>query len=271
MPRGANAGQLYAAVYLPGIARNRNWQGALSRRGEDYYDDNPSLDQRPKDGVIDFNDLARVISERRVELGLGPSPSLTSNISAQGFASPVRGALAMTDTFGSRGGEHLGLDIDGETGDPIMAVLGGRVERAGDSGGNAGIRVNIKHDNGMETRYMHLSRADVAVGQRVTIGQQIGLMGSTGRSTGSHLHLELFVGGRRVNPEPYIRGARSLAAMTPSSTPRTPTAEDNVRLAQTLFQPVGEWGTPLKQQPDYTQSQYAHLFTSDYWQVQRLR
>ena len=202
LPRNANAGQLYAAVYLPGIAKNQGFQGILSRAGEEYYESNPSLDNN-NDNVIDYNDLARVISERRIELGLGQSPSLSGGGL---LSSPVSGALSLTDRYGDRGGTHLGLDIDGETGDPIMAVLGGTVVAAGDSGGNAGIRVNIRHDNGMESRYFHLSRVNVSEGQRVTRGQLIGEMGSTGRSSGSHLHLELFVNGRRVNPEIYLRG-----------------------------------------------------------------
>jgi murein DD-endopeptidase MepM/ murein hydrolase activator NlpD len=202
LPRNANAGQLYAAVYLPGIAKNQGFQGILSRAGEDYYESNPSLDNN-NDNVIDYNDLARVISERRVEMGLGPSPSLSGGGL---LSSPVSSALSLTDRYGDRGGAHLGLDIDGETGDPIMAVLGGTVVAAGDSGGDAGTRVNIRHDNGMESRYFHLSRVNVSEGQRVTRGQLIGEMGSTGRSSGSHLHLELFVNGRRVNPEIYLRG-----------------------------------------------------------------
>lgn len=228
LPRNANAGQLYAAVYLPGTAKNQGFQGVLSRQGEKYYSSNPSLDAPPKDGVIDFNDLAKVVSARRVELGLGPSPSLSST---DGFASPVRGATAITDRYGTRDGRHKGLDIGGDIGDPIMAVLGGRVVKAGPSGGDAGIRVNIKHDNGMETRYMHLSEVNVSEGQTVAPGQLIGSMGSTGKSTGPHLHLELLIDGRQVDPEPYIRGPQATPEQrTPKSLP--PGYRESVRTAR---------------------------------------
>lgn len=91
------------------------------------------------------------------------------------------------------GGFHNGIDLDGETGDPIYAVRGGTVAGTGNLGKYSyGKWITIKHDNGLTTLYGHLSAISVSAGQKVTSGQVIGYMGSTGYSTGSHLHFTAF-------------------------------------------------------------------------------
>jgi murein DD-endopeptidase MepM/ murein hydrolase activator NlpD len=97
---------------------------------------------------------------------------------------------------------HTGLDIDGEFGDPIYAASGGRVVSAG-WGGAYGIQIVIDHGGGVQTRYAHLQKLYVSAGQTVSRGQTIGQEGSTGNSSGSHLHYEVIVGGRTVNPFSY--------------------------------------------------------------------
>ncbi len=97
---------------------------------------------------------------------------------------------------------HTGLDIDGEFGDPIYAASSGRVVSAG-WGGAYGIQVIIDHGGGVQTRYAHLQKLYVGSGQSVSRGQTIGQEGSTGNSSGSHLHYEVIVGGRTVNPFGY--------------------------------------------------------------------
>ncbi|MEL7199404.1 MAG: M23 family metallopeptidase [Pseudomonadota bacterium] len=94
---------------------------------------------------------------------------------------------------------HAGQDYRARTGTPIVAVTDGRVTGAGRMGG-CGIAVRLNHGGGLETRYCHMSRMAVSRGQQVRRGQVIGYVGSTGLSTGPHLHYELYRNGRAVNP-----------------------------------------------------------------------
>ena len=106
--------------------------------------------------------------------------------------------------FGGRNYEfHAGLDIDGERGDEVLAPAMGTVTEAGWKGGY-GQMIEIDHGNGLKTRYGHLSKVDVEVGQPITRGQHIGLIGSTGRSTGPHLHFELRIGEKPINPRRFL-------------------------------------------------------------------
>jgi murein DD-endopeptidase MepM/ murein hydrolase activator NlpD len=98
---------------------------------------------------------------------------------------------------------HEGLDIAGSTGDPIWAAAGGTVTAAGDGGG-MGNYVTISHGNGVSTVYMHCSALYVSAGQYVSQGETIAAMGSTGISTGPHLHFSVVVGGTYVDPLGYI-------------------------------------------------------------------
>ncbi len=103
---------------------------------------------------------------------------------------------------------HQGLDIAAREGTPVVAALAGTVERAG-SAGTYGNLVVLRHDDGSETRYAHLSAISVRVGERVGAGAPIGAVGSTGRSTGPHLHFEVRRDGRPVDPWVLIEGTDS--------------------------------------------------------------
>ena len=116
---------------------------------------------------------------------------------------PFRGAAAM----------HAGIDLAGPNGTPIYATADGIVREAGWNSGGYGRLIKIDHGRGIETRYAHLSAMTVAAGQKVTRGQLIGRMGSTGRSTGSHLHYEVRIDGRAVNPIPFMKSTDYLLAM----------------------------------------------------------
>jgi len=106
--------------------------------------------------------------------------------------------------FGGRTYEfHAGMDIDGDRGDAVSATANGTVLKAGWQGGY-GNMVEIDHGNGLTTRYGHLSRVDVQVGESVIRGQLIGAVGSTGRSTGPHLHYEVRINERAVNPRFFL-------------------------------------------------------------------
>jgi len=103
------------------------------------------------------------------------------------------------------GWKHIGLDIDGDYSSPIYAAADGVVEKAEWSNAGYGLMILIKHGDGLETRYGHSSKLFVKKGDVVKRGQVISMMGTTGRSTGTHLHFEVIVNGKRVNPLGYIR------------------------------------------------------------------
>lgn len=107
------------------------------------------------------------------------------------------------DPFKSKPAFHSGIDFEAKRGQPVFATADGIVEKAGwyYSYGNT---VIIKHENEFETLYGHLTRVDVEEGQRVKSGDLIGNAGSTGRSTGTHLHYEIIKSGKRLNPSKYI-------------------------------------------------------------------
>lgn len=132
------------------------------------------------------------------------------------FATPVRNAFRFTSGFGFRrdpktGGRrmHKGVDFAAKLGTPLFATADGVVTHAGWSSGY-GRLVKIQHEFGIETRYAHLSKLNVKVGQRVSRGDNIGAMGASGRVTGVHLHYEVRVGGKAVNPMIYIKAANDV-------------------------------------------------------------
>lgn len=106
--------------------------------------------------------------------------------------------------FGGRTYEfHAGMDIDGERGDHVVAPANGVVTEAGWKGGY-GNMIEIDHGNGLKTRYGHLSRIEVEVGDSLQRGQLMAYVGSTGRSTGPHLHYELRLNDRPINPRRFL-------------------------------------------------------------------
>lgn len=110
------------------------------------------------------------------------------------------------DPFTGVAAMHSGLDFRGPTGAPIYAAANGRVSFVGSKSGYGNV-VEISHGNGMITRYAHMSRFQSRVGQEVAAGDVIGAIGSTGRSTGPHLHFEVRVNDRAVNPRPFLEAA----------------------------------------------------------------
>ena len=122
------------------------------------------------------------------------------------FEEPVRG-FAINSRFGMRrlGGEpgarmHKGVDIAAPQGTTVYSAAEGEIVRIGHQPEGYGNFIEMRHPNGMTTMYAHLSRIDVASGDRVLAGERIGLVGSTGYSTGPHLHFEVRRGGDQVNP-----------------------------------------------------------------------
>ena len=132
------------------------------------------------------------------------------------FRQPLPGELTFTSSFGARLDPftrgyalHTGVDMRAETGAPVQATAAGRVTAAEQAGGY-GNMVEVDHGRGLVTRYAHLSGTAVAVGQRVEAGAVVGFAGSTGRSTGSHLHYETRIDGEPVDPQRFLRAGAQL-------------------------------------------------------------
>ena len=110
------------------------------------------------------------------------------------------------DPFTGSTAMHRGLDFRGPTGAPIHAAADGKVTFVGRSSGYGNV-VEISHGNGLKTRYAHMSKFHAKRGQKVEAGDVIGALGSTGRSTGPHLHFEVHINNRAVNPRPFLETA----------------------------------------------------------------
>jgi murein DD-endopeptidase MepM/ murein hydrolase activator NlpD len=151
--------------------------------------------------------LTELIKKRQLA-ALGVSPTEAGAASMQGFVLPAKGALG--SGFGPRMHPiyrvvrmHNGVDLGGRTGDPVFASKTGEVLFAATSGGYGNVII-LEHAGGVSTVYAHLSKIGVTVGERVATGEAIGLIGSTGLSTGPHLHFEVRVGGVPKNPELFL-------------------------------------------------------------------
>ncbi|HTV30112.1 MAG TPA: M23 family metallopeptidase [Xanthobacteraceae bacterium] len=145
---------------------------------------------------------------------------------------PLTGELDMSSPFGVRvdpfvheASMHTGMDFRGNIGDPIHATAAGKVVKAGWEGGY-GQMVEIDHGEGLTSRYGHLSEIDVWVGQKVHVGDVVGRMGSTGRSTGPHLHYETRINGEAVNPEKFLAAGATLFGDKPIARSDRSSAQD---------------------------------------------
>ncbi|MDA7826896.1 DUF5930 domain-containing protein [Rhodobacteraceae bacterium] len=126
------------------------------------------------------------------------------------FANPLKSAYRYTSGYGRRWGRmHYGTDFAAPHGTPIYASADGVVVHAGWSSGY-GRLIKIKHEFGYETRFGHLSKIRVNVGQKVSRGERIGDMGNTGRSTGTHLHYEIRINGNAINPMKYLEAGHDV-------------------------------------------------------------
>jgi murein DD-endopeptidase MepM/ murein hydrolase activator NlpD len=153
---------------------------------------------------------------QRIHVARAQVTRLTRTLATIPVRKPLDGGLDLQSGFGVRvdpflgtPAMHTGLDLHGETGDPVRATADGTVVAAGWSGGYGRV-VDIDHHNGLTTRYAHLSSIDVRVGQSVKRGQIVGKVGSTGRSTGPHLHYETRLKGEAVDPQKFLRAGEKL-------------------------------------------------------------
>ena len=154
----------------------------------------------------------------RISLARSQMDLLGRKLSLVPYRKPVVGEVEFTSGFGVRSDPflgrpamHTGLDFRAALGDPVRVTANGKVVSAGWSGGY-GRMVEVEHGNGLSTRYGHLSEIDVKIGDQVKIGQVIGLVGSTGRSTGPHLHYETRIDGEAVDPQKFLRAGVRLGA-----------------------------------------------------------
>jgi murein DD-endopeptidase MepM/ murein hydrolase activator NlpD len=167
----------------------------------------------PRSGASTFERQIYRINVARAQIGQYAQTLVTVPV-----RKPVTGEIDMSSPFGvridpflGRPAMHSGIDLRGEIGEPVHATADGRISIAGRDGGY-GNMVEIDHGNGFATRYGHLSEIDVKVGQRVRIGEVIGKIGSTGRSTGPHLHYETRVHGEAVDPQKFLRAGVRLGS-----------------------------------------------------------
>lgn len=158
------------------------------------------------------------LSLQRLDQALDRLESVRATASRLPFTNPAPGR-PITSTFGNRTDPffgklamHTGIDFRFETGEPVRATGSGKVVNASAAGGY-GNMVEIDHGNGITTRYGHLSKISVSVGDKVSQGEMIGRAGSTGRSTGPHLHYEVRYRGEAENPMRFIKAAAKLETL----------------------------------------------------------
>ena len=170
-----------------------------------YGGPNLPISNLPKESLTNSERLAASMVDQIFELG-----ALRVAIQKLPFAHPLNETFQYTSGFGPRWGTmHYGTDMAARHGSPILATADGVINFAGWEKGY-GKLVKIKHDFGYETRYAHMSKISVKVGQRVSQGASIGKMGNTGKSTGTHLHYEIRRNGKAINPMKYIRAKQNV-------------------------------------------------------------
>jgi murein DD-endopeptidase MepM/ murein hydrolase activator NlpD len=145
--------------------------------------------------------LEEVVSQRELKQAVSPA----GRPIGEGWLSSYYGKR--TDPFSGRQEMHKGMDFAGKMGSDVLSTAAGVVTWAGKRYGY-GQLVEINHGNGLVTRYGHAREILVKVGDRVEPGQRIALMGSSGRSTGPHVHYEVLKNGKQVNPAKYVRASR---------------------------------------------------------------
>ena len=156
-------------------------------------------------------DEARIQELIRQQQSGGSSGSSGSNSGVDGYIWPTNNTRVVTSPYGERwcpfhGYEsHNGADIGAARGSAVLAAKSGRVIQAGWNGGY-GISVMIAHDDGITTLYGHMDGCSVSVGQTVSQGETIGICGSTGNSTGAHIHYTMYKNGSTIDPLPYLPG-----------------------------------------------------------------
>ena len=213
-------GNDFGEIFLSWKEANEN----ITSLEEDYFD-RPSEDknisgsERKRDETTHSSshaeEFSQIFSIWQQQSALKNLESMRVEPKRRGSDYPGRRMPYISSDFGLRRDSmtkqhrlHKGLDIPGAFGSSIYATANGVVREAGWRG-SYGLFVEIEHSKRVRTRYAHLSRINVATGQKVRRNDIVGFMGSTGRSTGSHLHYEIHVDGMAVDPAPFFREPNS--------------------------------------------------------------
>lgn len=166
----------------------------------------------------DFDDTALDAASQRIELQLKDISRLRKLTASLPIAIPLKNARKSSsfgrriDPFRKRAAFHSGVDFRASTGTLVMATADGQVLRAGRVGGYGNL-IELRHAHGLTTRYGHLSKISVKSGQSVKRGDVIGKVGSTGRSTGPHLHYEVRNKGKARNPQPFMDAGKQVPSL----------------------------------------------------------
>ena len=204
-------------------SRVRRMRGVISDLGLDMAQLEAATPRAPMGGPfvpVKLSSDASLFDRQlyRINVTRAQMDRLNRTLSLVPYRKPVVGEVEFTSGFGVRADPflgrpamHTGLDFRAQTGDPVRATANGKVVSSGWSGGY-GRMVEIDHGNGLSTRYGHLSEINVKVGDIVKIGQVIGEVGSTGRSTGPHLHYETRIDGEAVDPQKFLRAGVRLSS-----------------------------------------------------------
>jgi len=218
-------GQLQARILrLEGVGERLVDMGKLDKAEFDFTEPPPQggpadllqdADSELPDLLSGLDRLSSELEQREQQLVAMESILFNKELHKEGMPAgrPVQGGWMSsafgkrTDPFTGKQAYHEGVDFAGKKGSPVVAVAGGVVTWAGKRYGYGNL-VEINHGNGYVTRYGHCQATLVSVGDTVKQGQEVALMGSTGRSTGPHVHFEVLKNGKPVNPERYVWAKR---------------------------------------------------------------
>ncbi len=208
-------------AFVEGLTRYADWRAQRAAAALKQLGLNPDSMVRNADRTAMGGPLERLVTDtdgtidprfERLGLSIARMSALEQGLEGVPQITPAHKDMISSgfgyrrDPFNGSGAMHKGLDFRGSIGSPIRAAASGRVSFVGWKGGY-GKTVEITHGNGMMTRYAHMSKFDAAVGQRIEAGATIGAIGNTGRSTGPHLHFEVRINNRAVNPRTFLENA----------------------------------------------------------------
>lgn len=206
-----------AAAAIRGFGLNPDSLARSAARAQNRAQGGPFVPWEGQDTMPgEFEKLAKALS--RMEL---LESSLLTIPSGKPTATPMLSSSYgyRSDPFNGHAAFHAGLDFPGSTGQPILAAASGKVSFVGQRSGYGNV-VEVTHGNGIMTRYAHLSGFDARVGQQVARGEKIARMGSTGRSTGPHLHFEVRVNGNPINPRRFLEARKDVLQIQQIATAR---------------------------------------------------
>lgn len=211
-----------SSLYQKAVDASQYWRGAIAELGLNIETLNQQIGKNlEKKGERASRDHKNNLFDVQLQT-VRPLIAVASALRKTFLSLPVKRPLStdhdITSPFGHRSDPftrglamHSGIDFRGDAGTPVRAAAGGVVTQAQLSGGYGNL-VEIQHENGVSTRYAHLSFYDVVEGQKITVGQVIGRIGSTGRSTAPHLHYEVRINGEAVDPMRFLRAGSRMVS-----------------------------------------------------------